>query len=155
MTLGSSFFCALIALWMAKGIVQPIMRMSHAVDAIRKGRLNTRVHNSTGGEIGALESGFNDMADAMEKSQIRLHEEVANATNKLSLLLESLPVAVLRAEYVDQCKVFFITPSIKQLTGFDAEDFLGKGTLWLDRMHPDDREKVLRDVSRLRGIRIA
>lgn len=150
MTLASSFLCALIALWMAKGIVQPIIRLSHAVDGIRKGRLGTRIDNESGGEIGELENGFNDMAAAMEKSQTLLYDEIANATNKLSLLLESLPVAVFRAEFSDRCELSFITPSIKQLTGFDADEFSNDCVLWMERMHPEDKEKILQYIPLLK-----
>lgn len=149
LTLASAVLCALLALWMAKGIVQPIMRLSHAVDGIRKGRLSTRIENDSGGEIGDLESGFNDMAAAMEKAQSRLHDEIASATHKLSLLLESLPVAVYRAEFADRCRTTFITPNIRQLTGFDAEEFTGDPDFWLDRIHPDDRDAVQNRLSLL------
>ena len=143
LTLGSSLFCALLAFWMGKDVVGPIMRLSRAVDGIRKGRLETRVDCLSSGELGALESGFNDMAAAMESSQFRLQEEVRNATNKLSLLLESLPVAVFHAETTGNRRVVFMTQSVKNLTGFDAQEFVDDAGLWVDRMHPDDREEFL------------
>ncbi|MGE0372660.1 MAG: ATP-binding protein [Gammaproteobacteria bacterium] len=143
LTLGSSLLCALLAFWMGKGIVLPIMQLSRAVDSIRKGELDTRVKCSSGGEIGALENGVNDMAAAMERSQIHLQEEIRTATNKLSLLLESLPVAVFHAELSGHHRIFFMTQSVKQITGFDAPSFTNDASLWTDRMHPDDRDKVL------------
>jgi signal transduction histidine kinase/CheY-like chemotaxis protein len=143
LTVGSALFCALISLWMSKSIVTPLIRLSRAVDNIRKGMLRTRVPAGSGGEIGELEHGFNDMAAAMESAQMQLHNEVKSATNKLSLLLESLPVAVFRADITDGCDIDFITPNIKQLTGFEADEFKTHGPIWLERMHPDDRNEVL------------
>ncbi|MCC6209236.1 MAG: response regulator [Gammaproteobacteria bacterium] len=143
LTLGSSLLCAVLAFWMGKGIVRPIMRLSRAVDGIRKGRLDTRVDCLSGGELGALESGFNDMATAMESSQSLLREEVINATNKLSLLLESLPVAVFHAEASGDRRVIFMTQSVKTLTGFDAQEFVNDAGLWVDRMHPEDMGRFL------------
>jgi len=143
LTLGSSLLCALLAFWMGKGVVGPIMRLSRAVDGIRKGRFETRVDCLSSGELGALESGFNDMAAAMESSQSQLQEEVRNATNKLSLLLESLPVAVFHAETTGNRRVVFMTQSVKNLTGFDAQEFVDDAALWIDRMHPEDRDGFL------------
>lgn len=150
LTLGSALLCILIALWMAKGIVQPIIRLSQAVDAVRKGGSGVRVEAGSGGELGALESGFNDMAEAMERAQSRLHAEVRSATNKLSLLLESLPVAVFRAEFGECMHVSYMTPSIGELTGFSADEFRSDGTLWIERTHPEDRARVLGEITRLR-----
>ncbi|MBK8163378.1 MAG: response regulator [Gammaproteobacteria bacterium] len=151
LTLGSSLLCALLAFWMGKGIVLPIMQLSRAVDSIRKGGLDTRVKCASGGEIGALENGFNDMAAAMERSQIHLQEEIRNATNKLSLLLESLPVAVFHAELSGHHRIFFMTQSVKQITGFDAPEFTNDASLWIDRIHPDDRDQVLSGLAEIQS----
>ncbi len=151
LTLGSSLLCALLACWMGKGIVLPIMQLSRAVDSIRKGGLDTRVKCASGGEIGALENGFNDMAAAMERSQIHLQEEIRNATNKLSLLLESLPVAVFHAELSGHHRIFFMTQSVKQITGFDAPEFTNDASLWIDRIHPDDKDQVLSGLAAIQS----
>ncbi len=143
LALGSSLLCALLASWMGKGIVGPIERLSRAVDGIRKGRLETRVECLSGGELGALEGGFNDMAAAMESSRARLQEEVRSATDKLSLLLESLPVAVFHAESTGDRRIVFMTQSVKHLTGFEASEFERDPGFWGDRMHPEDREEFL------------
>ncbi len=80
----------LIALWMGRGIVRPIIRLSHAVDGMRKGRLETRVPPSTGGEIGALEHGFNDMAEVMEQARNRLQGKIEEATGRLQSTISEL-----------------------------------------------------------------
>lgn len=147
LALGSSLLCALLASWMGKGIVDPIVRLSRAVDGIRKGRLETRVECRSSGELGALEGGFNDMAAAMESSQTRLQEEIRNATDKLSLLLESLPVAVFHAETTGDRRIVFMTQSVRHLTGFEAREFEHDAGFWVDRMHPEDREEFLRGLA--------
>ncbi len=86
----TALFSIMIALWMGRGIVRPIIRLSHAVDDMRTGRLETRVSPSTGGELGALEQGFNDMAEVMEQSQHRLHNEIRDATGKLRATIDEL-----------------------------------------------------------------
>ncbi len=80
----------MIALWMGRGIVRPIIRLSHAVDGMSKGRLETRVAPSTGGEIGALEHGFNDMAEVMEQARNRLQAEITVATGRLQSTIREL-----------------------------------------------------------------
>jgi two-component system, NarL family, sensor histidine kinase BarA len=86
----TALFSMMIALWMGRGIVRPIIRLSQAVDDMHKGRLDTRVTPSTGGEIGALERGFNDMAEVMEQARNRLQSEIEEATGKLQSTIREL-----------------------------------------------------------------
>lgn len=149
-TLGSALFSVLLALWMGQGIVRPIVQLCNAVVDMRKSLLGTRVRRCAGGELGALEHGFNDMAEGMEKSHLQLYNEITSTTSKLSLLLESIPVAVFLAGVDEKYEISFITPSVKQLTGFDAEHFLANGSLWLDKIHPDDRNKMAENLGLLK-----
>lgn len=86
----AALFSVLVALSMGRGIVRPIVRLSKAVDGVRKGRLSMRVNATTGGELGALQQGFNAMAEAMESSQSRLRNEVRVATGRLQQTIEIL-----------------------------------------------------------------
>lgn len=90
MTTATALFSMLIALWLGRGIVRPVIRLSHAVDNMRKGALETRVDAASGGELGALEHGFNDMAEAMEQSRDRMQDEIREATGKLQQSIEAL-----------------------------------------------------------------
>ncbi len=86
----TAVFSMLIALWMGRGIVRPIIRLSHAVNDARKGHLETRVAPSTGGEIGALEQGFNEMVAVMEQSRNRMQNEIEEATGRLQSTIREL-----------------------------------------------------------------
>jgi diguanylate cyclase (GGDEF)-like protein/PAS domain S-box-containing protein len=37
----------------------------------------------------------------------------------------------------------YISPQVEQLLGYELAEWLGEGELWLDVLHPDDRERML------------
>jgi diguanylate cyclase (GGDEF)-like protein/PAS domain S-box-containing protein len=37
----------------------------------------------------------------------------------------------------------FISPQVEQLLGYELSEWLGEGELWLDVLHPDDRERMV------------
>ncbi|OQK15909.1 PAS domain S-box protein [Methyloprofundus sedimenti] len=46
-------------------------------------------------------------------------------------------------------KVIFISDKITELTGFTPDDWYQNNTLWIDQIHPDDVDKVLKNMSTL------
>ena len=61
-----------------------------------------------------------------------------------SLVLRSLPIALYTAALEeDHRQLRFTNDSIREITGFAPPDFLGAPEFWADRLHPDDRERVL------------
>jgi PAS domain S-box-containing protein len=76
-------------------------------------------------------------------------ESALQSTNEqLSMLLDSLPVAVFRAE-PKTTALTYISGEVRQITGYSAEEFLADGRFWLDRIHPDDMPVVREAVRRV------
>ena len=90
LTTGAAALSLIIASWMGRGIVRPILQLRDAVDGILRGEPGTRIEPTTGGELEALERGFNEMSEAMERSQSRLQNEINVATRRLYHTIEAL-----------------------------------------------------------------
>jgi len=58
-------------------------------------------------------------------------------------LIEQLPAILYVAEYGPEGPCYFVSPKIKELLGFEPEDWTGGQDFWIRRMHPDDRERAL------------
>jgi PAS domain S-box-containing protein len=69
-----------------------------------------------------------------------------SANEQLSMLLDSLPVAVFRAEPRTGATTY-ISGEVRQISGYSAEEFLSDSRFWLDRIHPDD-VPVMREAVR-------
>lgn len=61
------------------------------------------------------------------------------------LLTEQVPAIIYRAALDQESKPIYVSPQVAAL-GYPAEDWLSKPGIWLDLMHPDDREVVLREL---------
>src|ERR1700760_4403768 len=58
-------------------------------------------------------------------------------------LLERVPAVVYVADAGDIGRWHYVSPQIKQILGYTAADWCADPGLWLDRLHPEDRDWVL------------
>ena len=75
---------AMLAVAMADNLAQPVMRLVEAVRGMSSGRLDTRVPANSRGELGILESGFNDMAQRIEEVHQSMQSRIEEATALLA-----------------------------------------------------------------------
>lgn len=74
--------------------------------------------------------------------QKHMERELARTRDELSLMAESVPVAVYRLQRLSggEVKFLYISPPILQLTGLPASRLLDDANALLEVIHPDDRE---------------
>src|SRR5688572_10920733 len=71
-------------------------------------------------------------------------------------LLEQIPAVLYIAEFGAQTRWIYISPQIETLLGYSPSEWMANGGLWLDRVHPDDREETLnRHTSGQQGHKIS
>ncbi|HLL49430.1 MAG TPA: PAS domain S-box protein, partial [Thermomicrobiales bacterium] len=65
-------------------------------------------------------------------------------------LVEQIPAAV----YVDPADALgsplYVSPRVESLLGYSPEEWLAIGNLWIERLHPEDRERVEAEIARAR-----
>lgn len=64
-------------------------------------------------------------------------------------LVEQTSVALYRDSAVEGGPSIFITPQIKTMIGYTAEEFASEPDFWQTLLHPDDRERVLGIIDRI------
>jgi PAS domain S-box-containing protein len=62
-------------------------------------------------------------------------------------LVERLPLVVYVDEMDERSTPLYISPQIHRLLGYTQEEWLADPQLFLDRIHPDDRDRVLSDIA--------
>jgi PAS domain S-box-containing protein len=69
-------------------------------------------------------------------------------------LVEQLPAIVyiwsVRGSFDDVVEEF-VSPQIEEVLGYRPEEWMESPTLWIDTLHPDDRENVIRETTRSVG----
>lgn len=74
----------LLALRMSRDVTAPLSNLLDAVTRMTDGRLDTRVTTASGGELAALENGFNHMAEKLQAAHIDMQARILEATAMLA-----------------------------------------------------------------------
>jgi diguanylate cyclase (GGDEF)-like protein/PAS domain S-box-containing protein len=61
-------------------------------------------------------------------------------------LLERTPAITYLADFGEDYALRYISPQVEELLGFPPADWLGSPMFWVERLHPDDRERVLAEA---------
>jgi PAS domain S-box-containing protein len=64
------------------------------------------------------------------------------AEAKYRSLVGLVPV-ITYTEALDSGRMFAISPQIETILGYTQEDWMGDASLWIDRIHPDDQERIV------------
>jgi PAS domain S-box-containing protein len=70
---------------------------------------------------------------------------------KYGTLLEQTPAIVYTwgvSGGLDTFAELYVSPQIEQVLGFPREEWMANPTFWIDRLHPEDRDRVLAETNR-------
>jgi two-component system sensor histidine kinase BarA len=82
----------LVVIQISNTITKPIKSLSRTVKSIASGNLEARIENNATGEIGALQSCINHMADELKHSQSNMENQLNDYTNELHQTMEELEI---------------------------------------------------------------
>ena len=106
------------AFFAARGITQPIERLTQAVRAFSEGRMDVRVGAKMAksrDEIGVLAAGFDQMATQISDQVNFLEQRVHERTQQLAEYAEQMDNARKEAERANQAKTIFLTSMSHEL----------------------------------------
>ena len=81
----------------------------------------------------------------------KAEERLLVTEEKYRSLVEDVPAVVYLAEFGPAGRWLYISPHIEALTGVSAEQWMSAPSPWFDHLHPDDRERVLVEESKILG----
>ncbi|GAB1471192.1 PAS domain S-box protein [Chloroflexota bacterium] len=80
--------------------------------------------------------------------RLKVQAQLQEAEARYRGLVESIPVVIYMAEPGAAGPWKYVSPQIFQLMGYTVEEWQSDPSLWLSRVHPDDRERVLNEGSK-------
>jgi signal transduction histidine kinase len=80
--------------------------------------------------------------------RLRIEQELRIAEQRQAAIIESLPIILyLESDNGGPRVPQFVGGNFKTVTGFRFEDVEANPNLWIDRLHPEDRDRVVKAVS--------
>ena len=86
-------------------------------------------------------------SDITERKQAE--EAVATARERIEHLLASSPAVIYSFKATGDYAPTFISQNVKDLLGYDCEEYLDSPDFWRVRIHPEDSARILKDIERL------
>jgi diguanylate cyclase (GGDEF)-like protein/PAS domain S-box-containing protein len=86
------------------------------------------------GDYGQLLAEFRSGQELLREAEVRF-----------KLLVETIPGVAYIAEPGEHGAWLYISPRLRELLGYDPEEWIAEPTLWIGLIHPDDRAVVLED----------
>src|SRR5271168_4994741 len=73
----------------------------------------------------------------------RARAELRSAENRYRTLVERLPAVTYIAELGSHGRWHYVSPQIESMLGFSPAEWLSDSSVWIGRVHPEDRDTVL------------
>ena len=84
--------------------------------------------------------------------RMAVEEAVAAARARLEHLVASAPAVIYSFKATGDFAPTFISQNIKDLLGYDREEYLESPDFWVSRVHPEDSPRILRAYERLMDV---
>ena len=75
--------------------------------------------------------------------RVLAEQEAGSASARYQALVEGIPAAVYEMGPDDERRTLYVGPQIEQLLGYTRAEWLEQPDIWIELLHPDDREEVL------------
>ncbi|MBI3244299.1 MAG: PAS domain S-box protein [Chloroflexi bacterium] len=117
-------------------------------------------HHFTPDEIARCEQAAGQIALAIAKARLlddvqrelqerkQMEAALRLAEAKYRTLVNQVPAIIYAAALDRPYTETYISPQVERMLGFSADEWLAQPDFWMQRLHPDDRERVLAELDR-------
>ncbi|WP_228282618.1 PAS domain S-box protein [Rubrobacter tropicus] len=100
-------------------------------------------------DLRLLEAVGEHTSDAL--SRARLHARIKEAEERYRALVENVPAVVYIDAADESNSALYRSPFVRDVLGYEPEEFLHDPMFWQNILHPEDRERVLAENERTNG----
>ena len=134
---GGGILLILLSGWTANSLMnQKISRLSKGIKEVTKGNFKARAQIGGRDEIGRLGRSFDGMVQELERSTRALRE----SEERFDLAARGTNDGIF--DWNTESNTFYLSPRFKQILGYSEKELPSLYNVWIDLLHPDDRERV-------------
>jgi PAS domain S-box-containing protein len=78
----------------------------------------------------------------------RAEQQLREAEQRYRTLVENLPAATYVDDVDEVCTTLYVSPQIEVFWGYTPQEWISNPDVWIDALHPDDRERILSAAAR-------
>jgi len=75
-----------------------------------------------------------------------LRQQALLANERLRFLMFSTSAVIYASRTSGDYGATFITENVQRITGYDPNSFIKNSSFWIDRIHPEDKQRILQDL---------
>ncbi|MBM4465971.1 MAG: HD domain-containing protein [Chloroflexi bacterium] len=147
----------LLAVFFARTITRPLRQLVEGAEEIGRGNLDYRIEVGVRDEIGQLAQAFNQMTENLQAitasrdelnreiaERVRAEEALRESEQRLSTLISQTPAVIYSLIVSDDLpRITYISQNLRNVLGFEPDEFIDNLKLWGECLHPDDAPKIL------------
>lgn len=154
MTLIMTIVCLALGLLLVYAISsylsRPLENLILGMKKIENGDLEYRLEEKGDYEVLNLFQSYNRMSKSILDYTTRLKqskEALIESEAKFRTLVEGIPAITYTAAIDEYSTTQYVSPQVESILGFTQEEYKEDSNIWDKQLHPDDRERVLKEVA--------
>ncbi len=96
----------------------------------------------------AAERELNELNQQLERMVEIRTQKLAQSEERLRYVLTTAPTALYSCAPTGDFRTYYVSPNIESLLGYPVQCYLDDASFWTNRIHPEDRERVLGELGR-------
>jgi PAS domain S-box-containing protein len=132
----------LLALYLGSSFASPLRQLTKAAVAFAAGQRDVPMPPARNDEIGDLAVAFNVMMERRYEAE----EALTRERTRMTEILDSVPGVVFEHWSLEKNDCNFVSNYVEMMYGYTAAEWLSTPDFWTSRVHPEDRDWVLKDA---------
>jgi len=120
------------------------LRLKTKTGQIKHVSINASLIIGADGKPNQIDGAIRDITERKQAD-----EALSKSEERQRFILESLPIAIYTSPFDPEIDTSWISGNVRKITGFEIEEYLSANDFWHNRLHREDKKRVLQAFSNI------